>query len=89
MKGKTHSSESKLKIINNRVLPKMSNRHIQNISKANSKSINQIQNNVVINTFTSITNANIYLNKQGSCCINEALKGRQKTAFGFKWEFVK
>lgn len=63
--------------------------HTKNAIHSSSKDINQIdiKTGKIIATFNSINNANIALNKKGGSGIGQTLGGKQKTAYGFKWEY--
>lgn len=52
------------------------------------KSVRQISiDGNALNIFTSVNEAAKKLNRHPSG-INKVIKGKQKTAFGFKWEYV-
>jgi hypothetical protein len=54
------------------------------------KRVNQIniKDGSVVNTFNSISEAAEYLNIKSESCISDVCRGKQKTAYGFKWEYA-
>ena len=99
-KGIPRSEETKKKIGDaNRGKPKpkgfgewvKNNRDHKIIGEKNSKPILQYSlDGILIKEHKSITNALLELGKKVSnCCITSCLKGRQQTAFGFKWKYKK
>ena len=96
-KGIPRSEEVKLKIsiANSKPKPKdfgvkiKANRNHKLIDERNMKGVNQLSDeNQIINNFCSIKEALIFLGKSpNNSCITACLKGRQKKAFGYKWEF--
>lgn len=63
--------------------------HSKNAIHSSSKDINQIdiKTGKIIATFNSINSASIALNKKDGSGIGKTLGGKQKTAYGFKWEY--
>lgn len=61
-----------------------------NICHSIGKSVNQINitDGKIINTFKSIADAVRMLNKKSGSPISSVCKGKQKTAYGFKWEYA-
>lgn len=96
-KGIPRSEEVRLKISisNSKPKPKdfgakiKENRNHKLIGEKNMKRINQFNDeNILINSFCSIKEALISLGKSpNNSSITACLKGRQKKAFGYKWEF--
>ena len=53
-----------------------------------SKAVNQIKNDIIVNSFSSLRQANIAMNASpNSTNILNACKGKYETAYGYNWEY--
>jgi hypothetical protein len=90
LKGKKHSSETIKKLS----IPKpegfgdkiRSKERNKKIGESNSKPINQIKNNKIINTFNSLTEASNLVGISVGA-ISACLKNKSKTSGGFVWKY--
>jgi group I intron endonuclease len=102
--GRHHKEESKRKIGNAHRGKFVSEETRKKLSKAQShpngrvgklsplsKQVNQIDKNSgrIIKTFESIRQAEIYMNGKSTGAIYRSLQGKSKTAYGYKWEYIK
>lgn len=90
LKGRIISEESRLKMSEARRGKKLSDEHRKNIiANSTGKPVNQIDihTNEILATFKSASEAARTLGRSASC-ISSVCNGRQKSAYGYKWQFV-
>lgn len=90
-KGRHHSDETKKKMseaAKGRDMRKAIEASLKVPHKKTVKAVLQLDlSNNVINSFSSITEANNSLGKTSKAIVN-CLQGRTKTAFGYRWEYI-
>ena len=90
-KGKTDIySDETLKIMSeNQKGRKHTEQHTNKIVAKTIKPINQLDlSGAFIRRFNSTVEAKQHFNRPKSGCINNSLRGKKKTAYGYKWEYA-